>query len=149
MGEETQIILISHSALLEINFSYMFDVENKKIALLSLQSPNVEQSKDRSKRIYKDPNLNGGDVLPVFIHCDELRHNTLVNHPGSNNSKPLKCLDVLHLAVDHNNSIQVQNPTYHLLNSSTIMSLKIELRDNTEELVNFHSGNIVLKLGIK
>ena len=150
MEDETQIVLISQSGSLQINFSYMLDVKNKRIALLSLQAPDVEQNSGRFKRIIKDPSLYEGGVVSVFVHCDEVHQNTFVNISHSNTSHPMKCLDILQLTVDKgHNSIQIQNPRYHTLNASSLLSLKVELRDYNGELMNFHAGNIILKLGIK
>ena len=56
MESQTQIILISESTTLSINFKNMLDVKNKKIAVLSIQYPDLRQRNDggRSKRVTKD-----------------------------------------------------------------------------------------------
>ena len=69
MESENQIILISETSSLKINFEHMFDVKNKKIALLGFQSPDIQPDDDednkRYKRIPKDSYFVGNTSISI------------------------------------------------------------------------------------
>ena len=154
MESENQIFLISETCSLKINFERMFDVKNKKIALLGFQSPDIQPDDDednkRYKRIPKDSYFVG-NTLSVFVHCDKVKENVFVNKLySSNSSLSMKCLDIIQLTAGRGyNSIEVQNPKYHALNTNSLFSLEIELCNVHGSPVNFNPGYIVVKLGIK
>ena len=153
MNPEKQIILISEASKLTINFENMIDVENKKIALLGFQSPDIVPADDgrrREKRVPKDSYFVG-DSLSMVVHCDKIRDNVFVNKLySSNSSLSMKCLDILQLKSGLGyNAIEVQNPSYHNLNTNSLLSLEIELRDLRGKMIEFSSGYIVVKLGLK
>ena len=150
MGSEKQIILISESSKLSINFPHMLAVKGMKIALLSIQSPDLTTSiGGREKRVPKDSYFVG-DSLSVFVHCDKIKENVYVTKIPSNSSIPIKCLDIVQLKLGMGyNTIEVQNPKYHALNTESLFSLEIELCDMNGKAVKFDSGYIVIKLGLK
>ena len=153
MSLETQIILISEASQLKINFDHMLDVENKKIALLGFQSPDIvptDNGRRREKRIPKDSYFVG-DSLSMVVHCDKIKDNVFVNNLySSNSSLSMKCLAILQVKSGLGyNSIEVQNPSYHNLNTNSLLSLEIELRDLSGKMIEFGSGYIVVKLGLK
>lgn len=150
MGSEKQIILISESSKLTINFPHMLDVKGMKIALLSIQSPNLAKlDEERVKRIIKD-SFFVGDFLSVFVHCDKIKENVYVNNMPSNSSLSMKCLDIVLLKIGlEYNMVNVQNPKYHDLNTDSLFSLDIELCDANGKAVQFEPGYIIIKLGLK
>lgn len=153
MSSENQIILISETGKLKISFEHLLNVENKKIALLGFQSPDViapNTEGRRDKRVPKDPSFVG-DTLSMIVHCDQIKDNGFVNKLSSlNSSLTLKCLGVLQIKSGLGyNSIDIQNPSYHNFNGSSLFSLEVELRDLRGELLQFDHGYIVVKLGLK
>ena len=153
MKSDKQIILISETSKLKINFEHMLNVENQKIALLGFQSPDItaeSTERSRNKRVPKDSYFVG-DTLSMVVHCDQIKDNFFVNNVySSNSSLSLKCLSILQIKSGLGyNSIDIQNPSYHNLNTSSLLSLEIELRDLRGELLEFDRGYIVVKLGLK
>ena len=153
MDSQTQIILISESTTLNIHFKNMLDVKNKKVALLSIQYPDLRQKtgEARSKRVAKD-SLIVGDSLTVFVHCDNIKENVYVNNLFSSNaSSSMQCLDVLQLKSEQEyNVAEIQNPVYHDLCTDNLFNLNVELRDlNGEPIEVDYDGYFVVKLGLK
>ena len=153
MESQTQIILISESTTLSINFKNMLDVKDKKIAVLSIQYPDLRKRNDgeRSKRVPKD-SLIVGDSLTVFIHCDKIKENVYVNNLFlSNTSSSMQCLDVLQLKSEQDyNVAEIQNPVYHELCTNNLFNLNVELRDlNGKPIEVDYDGYFVVKLGLK
>ena len=128
----------------------MLAVKGKKIALLSIQSPDLNTSTGgREKRVPKDSYFVG-DSLSVFVHCDKIKENVYVNKMFSDSSISMNCLDIVQLKLGMGyNAIEVQNPKYHALNTESLFSLEIELCDMNGKAVKFDSGYIVIKLGLK
>ena len=153
MRSEKQIILISETGTLKINFEHMLDVKNKMIALLGFQSPDVvpdNGGRGREKRVPKDSYFVG-DSLSMVVHCDKVRDNAFLNNLySSNSSLSMKCLGILQVKSGLGyNTIEVQNPKYHNLSVNSLLSLEIELRDLNGKLIDFDPGYIVVKLGLK
>ena len=158
---KAQIILISETASLQINFQKQFFVEKHQIALLSIQYPRLGKLKNeekraknegrRAKRLAKH-SLIIGDSITVFVHCDKVRENVYVNDEFPYvSSSSFQCLDVIQLKSDQDyNVTEIQNPSYHDMNTDSIFNLNIELRDLNGELVELPAGGyIVMKIGIQ
>ena len=153
MCSEMEIILVSETSSLKINFEHTLDVKNKKIALLGFQSPDIDKSfegKRREKRVPKDSYFVG-DSLTMVVHCDKIVDNVFVNKTDSFNfSSPIKSLGILRVKSGLGyNSIEIKNPKYYNLNTESLSSLDIELRDLNENMINFDPGYIVVNLGIR
>jgi len=151
---KVQIILISETASLKINFQKQLFVEKHRIALLSIQYPRLGKLKNeekRTKRLAKH-SLVIGDSITVFVHCDKVRENVYVNDKFPHlSSSSFQCLDVIQLKFDQDyNVTEIQNPTYHDMSTDGIFNLNIEIRDLNGELVELPEGGyIVMKIGIQ
>ena len=150
-----QIVLISETASLKINFENVLHVKNHQIALLSIQYPklrDIDQDHGRrSKRLAKDSLMNAHSIT-VFVHCDKVKENVYVNDKFPFiTSSSFRCLDVMQLKFEQDfNVTEIQNPTYHDLDVDNLFNLNIEMRDLNGDLVQLPTdGYIVMKVAIK
>ena len=120
---------------------------------MGFQSPDIVKTsgeKRREKRVPKDSYFVG-DYLTMVVHCDKIEDNVFVNKSYSSNfSSPIKSLAILRVKSGLGyNSIEIKNPKYYNLNTDSLSSLDIELRDLNENMINFDPGYIVVNLGIR
>ena len=153
-NEPLQIVLVSRTAELKIRFPEPIDVSTRKVALLCIQYPLINQVRPtRSKRLLKDA-FPLEDLTPAFITCEVVNDNTYVNgiDLAASSSNLLRCIDVLSLETRFReiNQVTKNHLVFHDFSVKTLLGLTVKIQDLNNELINFSGeGLIMVKIMIK
>ena len=153
-NEPLQIVLVSRTAELKIRFPEPIDVSTRKVALLSIQYPLINQVRPtRSKRLLKDA-FPLEELTPAFITCNVVNDNTYVNgiDLAASSSNLLRCIDVLSLETRFReiNQVTKNHLVFHDFSVKTLLGLTVKIQDLNNELINFSGdGLIMVKIMIK